>query len=447
MVSYERLTPEEVHFSGVPLLRSADDSQDSELKVEDAERPLLARTPHCSITAALLTLGGFILVVLGVWILGTMLWLHGRDSAGPHRPPPPAAPPGNGSSVQGTRTEPESCSGVFESWRFDCYPERGVVVTEDLCRARNCCFVRTETNGVPWCFYPPDFPSYNLVALNETETGLSGKLVRTRKTYYPKDVEVLQLDVLFESDSRLRVKITDPAQDRFQVPLDVPRVEKRAADPSYTVEFSKEPFGIIVKRKQNGAVLLNTTLAPLFYADQFLQISTTLASGFIYGLGEHRSNLLHDVQWKTFTMWTRDAAPEESINLYGVHPFYLLMEDDGLAHGSFLLNSNAMDVVLQPAPALTWRTIGGIVDLYVFLGPDPGSVVAEYLEVVGRPAMPVYWALGYHLCRWGYDSSNKTWETVRGMRNYGIPQVRTVCVCVCGKKIHLPVCVSGGAVE
>lgn len=123
----------------------------------------------------------------------------------------------------------------------------------------------------------------------------------------------------------------------------------------------------------------------------------------------------------------------------------------------FILFVNCLlDVVLQPAPALTWRTIGGILDFYVFLGPDPSSVVAEYLEVtgqcyvfnfcfvkllsqclgnqvvfpfvfvtliLGKPAMPTYWALGYHLCRWGYDSSNKTWDVVREMRNYGIPQV------------------------
>ncbi|KAK5898994.1 hypothetical protein CesoFtcFv8_008516 [Champsocephalus esox] len=94
----------------------------------------------------------------------------------------------------------------------------------------------------------------------------------------------------------------------------------------------------------------------------------------------------------------------------------------GDAHGFFLLNSNAMDVVLQPAPAVTWRTIGGILDFYVFLGPDPASVIGQYVEVIGYPAMPIYWALGYHLCRWGYNTSDSTWEMVKSLRNYKIPQ-------------------------
>lgn len=38
--------------------------------------------------------------------------------------------------------------------------------------------------------------------------------------------------------------------------------------------------------------------------------------------------------------------------------------------------------------------------------------------------MPVYWALGYHLCRWGYNTSDSTWDVVKKMRNYGIPQVK-----------------------
>ena len=44
------------------------------------------------------------------------------------------------------------------------------------------------------------------------------------------------------------------------------------------------------------------------------------------------------------------------------------------------------DVVLQPSPALSWRSTGGILDVYVFLGPEPKSVVQQYLDVIGRPA-------------------------------------------------------------
>lgn len=36
------------------------------------------------------------------------------------------------------------------------------------------------------------------------------------------------------------------------------------------------------------------------------------------------------------------APTQEQANLYGAHPFYLVMEDGGAAHGFFLLNSNAM---------------------------------------------------------------------------------------------------------
>lgn len=43
----------------------------------------------------------------------------------------------------------------------------------------------------------------------------------------------------------------------------------------------------------------------------------------------------------------------------------------------------SLEVILQPTPALTWVAIGGILDLYVFLGPDPECVIRQYLQVIG----------------------------------------------------------------
>uniref|UniRef100_A0A1A8U821 P-type domain-containing protein n=1 Tax=Nothobranchius furzeri TaxID=105023 RepID=A0A1A8U821_NOTFU len=437
MVSYKKLNPEDVRFSSSVLSEDARPVQQD--KVSDPDRvSLLPHRPSCSITTSVVVIG-CILMLLGVgWVLYTMYWLHSPSSQHSYGPLPPAPGKASGSRLRAevnripSSSHKEACNVISEPWRFDCYPERGVVVTQELCEARNCCFIPTSSastsapsqsrkNGIPWCFYPLDFPSYSLVSLNETSMGVKGTLVKGGTTYYPGDILTVEMEICHETDTRLHVRITDPSSSRYEVPISVPAAAKKAENPEYLVELTKQPFGLIVRRRSTGAVLLNTTVAPLFYTDQFLQFSTSLASPYIYGLGEHRSTFLHDVRWNTLTMWARDVPPMEQTNLYGVHPFYLAMEAGGTAHGFFLLNSNAMDVVLQPAPALTWRTIGGILDFYVFLGPDPGSVVEQYVDVIGRPAMPIYWALGYHLCRWGYNSSDSTWEVVKSLRNYGIP--------------------------
>lgn len=58
---------------------------------------------------------------------------------------------------------------------------------------------------------------------------------------------------------------------------------------------------------------MNTTVAPLLFADQYLQLSTTLASSLISGLGEHYTSLLLDLNWTSLTLWNRDMAPHVSM--------------------------------------------------------------------------------------------------------------------------------------
>ncbi|XP_077022277.1 lysosomal alpha-glucosidase [Tamandua tetradactyla] len=324
----------------------------------------------------------------------------------------------------GPGAAPTRCD-VPPNSRFDCAPEKAI--TQELCEARGCCYVPAHPGppgsrlGQPWCFFPPGYPSYRLENLTSTATGYTGTLTRAAPTFFPKDILTLRLEVLMETESRLHFTIKDPANKRYEVPLETPRVTSRAPAPLYSVEFSEEPFGLVVRRKLNGRVLLNTTVAPLFFADQFLQLSTSLPSPYITGLAERLGPLLLSTNWTRVTLWNRDASPTPDTNLYGSHPFYLVLEDGGAAHGVFLLNSNAMDVVLQPSPALSWRTTGGVLDFYVFLGPEPQRVVQQYLAVVGNPFLPPYWGLGFHLCRWGYSSTAITRQVVENMTAAGFP--------------------------
>ena len=108
--------------------------------------------------------------------------------------------------------------------------------------------------------------------------------------------------------------------------------------------------------------------------------------------------------------------------LYGSHPFYLSVEDGiGHSNGVFLFNSNPMDVILQPKPAITWRTIGGVLDFYVLLGPQPSDVIRQYTQLVGSPHLPPYWALGFHLCKFGYNSLDNMIAVFNRTRSAGIP--------------------------
>ncbi|XP_014903912.1 lysosomal alpha-glucosidase [Poecilia latipinna] len=313
------------------------------------------------------------------------------------------------------------CTATPES-RFDCGRDR--LLSQEECEDRGCCYAPLPGSaGPPWCFYPALYPGYNMGPLTPSEKGQTATLTRSSPSYLPKDISTLRLEVIAETASCFHVVLKDPSSQRYEVPLPAGSFQTEAytQDVLYTTEFQHDPFGFIVRRKSNGRVLMNTTVAPLLFADQYLQLSTSLASSLVSGLGEHYTSLVLDLNWTSWTLWNRDMAPHADVNLYGSHPFYIVQEEDGLAHGVFLLNSNAIEVILQPTPALTWVSTGGILDLYIFLGPDPQSVIRQYLQVIGYPMMPPYWSLGFHLCRWGYTTTNATRMVAQRMHSANFP--------------------------
>ena len=79
-----------------------------------------------------------------------------------------------------------------------------------------------------------------------------------------------------------------------------------------------------------------------------------------------------------------------------------------------------MDVVLEE-DLLTFKVIGGVLDLYVFLGPRPEDVVRQYSNIIGRPYFPPMWSLGYHQSRWGYRTIEEIEEVYRKFRENSIP--------------------------
>ncbi|XP_059088865.1 lysosomal alpha-glucosidase-like isoform X2 [Tigriopus californicus] len=249
----------------------------------------------------------------------------------------------------------------------------------------------------------------------------------TQKSPYPADVVLVSVEVRVVDRSTIQVKIKDANHARYEIPDRMAPVTSNSDPPEladdFVVSFVKDSFGFKISRKHSGYVLFDSArIGGFVFADQLLQISTRLPSNRIFGLGENQGTFLKDINWSTYTMWNFDDPPSpQATNIYGSHPFYLASDKEGSSHGVFLRNSNAMEVILQPTPALTFRAIGGILDFYLFIGPSPMEVVEQYANLIGKPALPPFWSLGYHQCKFGQTTLNQTKKILQQTIDAKIP--------------------------
>jgi len=293
--------------------------------------------------------------------------------------------------------------------------------------------------GTPWCFAPQSIVGGYAVAgvqpfvpspAQRPGWQLSLKLA-DGNNYFGADVALLQVQVVFETKQRLRVKISNPLEARWEVPESLLPLAPgdsslmRVEDAFYSFSYTSFPFGFAVTRVDDGEVVFNSTapagpdgFTPLFnglvFTDQYLELSTSLpGSPVLYGLGEKVTSMQLATQGKPVTFWARDAATPVDQNIYGSHPFYLehrrtaatahelaarpdLLNDTQTTktHGAWLRNSNGMDVLIHDAQSavrewqlnhpgvalderaaaaystgyLTYRVIGGVLDFFVYVG-------------------------------------------------------------------------------
>ncbi len=225
---------------------------------------------------------------------------------------------------------------------------------------------------VPYCFYPAGHQSHAFLNYTKIERGVAVYYRIGKASGYPKDVEVVRMDILVSDWKTLRIKvfqfahvlchkltslfaqffqqIYDPVRERYQVPqftvegdepfLKLPPLED-ATDPQYKVLLSRTTFGFKVLRWNNEAMYvvklfllsssliqlqksLTSVLRPcssfdtfkvgsLVFSDQLLQISTLLPSHFVFGLGEHNAPLLKSTKWTKYTMWNFDMPPYSGV--------------------------------------------------------------------------------------------------------------------------------------
>ncbi|KAI9279952.1 glycosyl hydrolases family 31-domain-containing protein [Umbelopsis sp. AD052] len=250
-----------------------------------------------------------------------------------------------------------------------------------------------------------------------------------------EQIETLTVDARCETETRVKVSIG--ASNRWSVPQDVlPRPEnsrrsldeKQKALENSMIKIHEEPFSFQVHRDTNEEALFSTKGHEFIFCDQYIELSSTLPEHpNIYGLGEVNSSFkrLISPDDKEFapgtvtTFWARDDAVPQHDNVYSSHPFYMEIRDSQ-AHGVLLLSSNGMDVLLS-AGKITYKVLGGNIELYIFTGPTPLDVLKQYVDFIGKPFMPPLWSLGVHQCRWGYKDVDQARSVVDSFKDSQIP--------------------------
>ncbi|KAI9752924.1 MAG: hypothetical protein M4579_005410 [Chaenotheca gracillima] len=278
-----------------------------------------------------------------------------------------------------------------------------------------------------------DCPGY--VASNITQVGAALRadlrLAGPACNIYGEDLSDLKLEVDYETDTRVHIKIYDVDQNVYQVPESV--FPRPAYDASTTTNVSvdfvivDDPFSFAIQRTSNSKTIFNSSGSNLIFESQYLRLRTSLPPDpNIYGLGEHTDSFRLNTTNYTRTLWSHDAytIPPGS-NLYGNHPVYFEhREDTNETHGVFLLNSNGMDIKInntsEDGQYLEYNTLGGVVDMYVVTGPSPLDVARQYSEVVGKAAMMPYWGFGFHQCKYGYQDYLELAEVVA---NYSLADI------------------------
>lgn len=224
--------------------------------------------------------------------------------------------------------------------RVDCHPDKNA--SEERCLQRGCtyCPASIPDQNTPTCFFPRNY-GYKMVGEPvNTGHGFRVELERaTTSTLFGGDANSLTVEIDFQSDYRLRVRISDD-KPRWEVPLKIdPPAGDLTNDPLFDVRFVNEPvFSFKIIRKNTATVILDSSLGGFTFADQFIQLGFKLPSRNVYGIGENeQSSLRHSFEKRPlWGLWAKDQAPSVRNFLMKFKCKFIMLDlNEKLAHVNF----------------------------------------------------------------------------------------------------------------
>lgn len=146
------------------------------------------------------------------------------------------------------------------------------------------------------------------------------------------------------------------------------------------------------------------------------------AEEHFYGFGE-RTGLLDKLSERK-TNWTVDALDYDVLSdeMYVSIPFFMALRPE-VAYGIFFNTTFWSQFDIGAQQPGTWRleTSDKQLDYYIIYGLEPAQILATYTQLTGRMPLPPKWAIGYHQCRWSYESEEVVRQIAQEFRTRRIP--------------------------
>ncbi|KAG0412734.1 hypothetical protein HPB47_010125 [Ixodes persulcatus] len=258
------------------------------------------------------------------------------------------------------------------------------------CADYGCRAVEDSATGTRTCFLREDAFGYRYrhTTYGDREVNFSLSYDIARKSPFVNQViNNVKVQAVYITEDILRVRIHDEDRPRYEVPVSSLWTIPRTMPPinkdqlAYTIEANQTKKGyarIRILRTDNEIAMLDSWY-PIM-TEQFLQIVLPYSGQQIYGFGEngHDGIMLGAGSGTMFSRHGSNHSTKTWNSFGGVHPFFMNPKGDGTTWGVLLVNSNAMDYTVTGSGSIALAAIGGILDLYFFVGSTPNHVIQLY---------------------------------------------------------------------
>ena len=199
-----------------------------------------------------------------------------------------------------------------------------------------------------------------------------------------------------------------------------------------------EPFSFKLKEQKTKEDIYFFDGANFLYSDTLIMFDQLLTTKYIYGFGERNFEFNLDVgkytTWPNDTTTTYKDKGTGGYNLMGHQPIGLHKTKNNKYLGFIFMNINAQDLIINTVDDklknkenslfkyyMRHITIGGIINYFITFGDTPEEAILEIHKIIGRPALPPFWAFGWHQSRWGYKTTKDLEKVLDKYNRYNIP--------------------------